>query len=65
MREGPDKYNVQVATETKETGLSAKRILNRQAEQVPPAELGAGRPETKMAIPMRAPLWYRHWGLNE
>jgi hypothetical protein len=68
MREGPDKSNVQhstqprLAAEESETGSSAKRALKRQAGQVPLTH-GAGRPEPNM--PVHAPIWYRHWGLNE
>jgi hypothetical protein len=69
MREGPDKSNGQhclparVATEVKATGTTATRLLNRQEEQFPTAARGVGWPEPNM--PVRAPMWYRHWGLNE
>jgi hypothetical protein len=55
-----------VMADGNETGSSAKRNLNRQKEQSPlPAACGGGGPETKMLMPVRAPVWYRHWGLNE
>jgi hypothetical protein len=71
MREGADIRNLQhflqpgVATETKDAGSSTKCILNRQEEQVSAATLGASRHEPKLPMPERAPIWYRHWGLNE
>jgi len=72
MRKGPDKDNVQhplqakVVAQGKETGSSAKRNVNGQEEQVSlPAVSGGGWPVPKMPEPVRAPMWYRHWGLNE
>jgi hypothetical protein len=69
MREGADKNSVQysfpatVSTEVKEAGSSPQRDLNRQEQLVSPVVYGTGRPD--IAMPARAPLWYRHWGLNE
>jgi len=71
MREGADMNNVQhslqarVSTEVKETGSKAKRNLSRQEERVSAVAHGADHSETGMPIPARAPMWYRHWGLNE
>jgi hypothetical protein len=70
MREGADKNYVEhslqakVSIEVNETGSGAKRNLSRQEEHVSPATHVA-RPETGMVIPEHAPMWYRHWGLNE
>jgi hypothetical protein len=70
MREGADISDVQhllqprVAAETNDTASSAKTILNGQEAHVSVA-FHACRQETKMPRPERAPMWYRHWGLNE
>jgi hypothetical protein len=65
MREVPETKVLQLgaAAQAKQTGLGAKRIYN---EQVPvSATRTAGRTDTKIPVPVREPLWYRHWGLNE
>ena len=65
MREAPETKVLQARAilEAKETGLSVKHTFN---EQVPvPATRTGGRTETTMPMPVRQPLWYRHWGLNE
>jgi hypothetical protein len=65
MREVPETnaLRAEAVPEAKETGLGAKRIFS---EPVPfPAARAGGRSETTMPTPVREPLWYRHWGLNE
>jgi hypothetical protein len=67
MREIPDTNVLQARVGAEEkNGSGAKRIFNKQDEQVPDlATRSGGRPETKMPMPAREPIWYRHWGLNE
>src|SRR5690242_12466302 len=71
MRESADKNKVRhslqerVFTEVKETGSNAKRAFNWQQEQESPVAHRADCPEIEIPMPARAPIWYRHWGLNE
>ena len=72
MREVPENSNLhhslqpRVVADGKETGSSASRNSHRQEEQIQfPAAHGADRLESKMPMPLRAPVWHRHWGLNE
>jgi len=52
--------------EGKGTRSSASRNLHRQEEQIQfTAAHDTDRVESKMPMPLRAPVWYRHWGLNE
>lgn len=70
MREDPDTRDVQPVSQTrvdaegKRARPGATRIFKRQEDRVPrAARHGGGQPEA--TIPVRVPMWYRHWGLNE
>ncbi len=70
MREVGDKGIAQTALRAKvvggnkESGANAHRNLHRQEAQIPlPAAHDGNRSEAIM--PMRAPMGYSHWGLNE